>query len=372
MTRYTIKQIADALGAEAAGDLTLEITSVNEPKIASANELALAMEEAYGEAVKNGAANAAILWAGADWQALGLKAAIFAPRSRYVLSGVTQVFEKRIDIAQGIHPSCVIDPSAKIGANPAIGPFVVIGAGAQLGDNIRIAPHVSVAEGAVIGDNALLHSGVRIGARVEIGDDFIAQPNAVVGGDGFSYVTPQPGAIEEARKSGTISSSSQTPGFARINSLGTVIIGDRVELGAACVVDRGTIANTVIGNGSKLDSHVLVGHNVIVGENCLMCGQVGVGGSSVVGDRVILGGKCGVADHVTIGSDVIAAGKAGISSNVPPKRVIMGNPAVKMETNIESYKAIRRLPRLVKKVAALEEALNSVLQNGIFKDEGNR
>ncbi len=355
MTHYKIKDIATALGAEAEGNLDLIVTAVNQPQLTGADELALAMEETYSDALQEGNAKAAVVWDGADWKTLGLEAAIFAPRSRYVLSGVTRVFEKKPQIGSGIHPTAVVDPTAKIGANPSIDPFVVIGANVTLGDNIRIASHVSIAEDAVIGDNALVLQGARIGARVHIGDDFIAQPNCVVGADGFSFVTPQPGAIEEARKTGTISAASETAGFARINSLGAVVIGDRVEIGACSTVDRGTIANTVIGNGTKLDNIVQIGHNVVIGENCLLCGNVGVGGSTVVGDRVILGGKCGVADHVTIGSDVIAAGKAGISSNVPPKRVIMGNPAVKMETNVEIYKATRRLPRLVAKVAALEK-----------------
>ena len=368
MTRYTIKEIADALGTEAVGDLSLEIIAMSEPQSANADELALAMEESYSEALQDGAAQAAILWQGADWQALGLKAAIFAPRSRYVLSGVSQFFERKIDIADGIHPTAIIDPTAKIGKNPAIGPFVVIGAGVQLGDNIGIASHCSIAEGANIGDDALLHQGVRISARVRIGNGFIAQSNAVVGADGFSYVTPKPGAVEEARKSGVISDASKTTGFARINSLGSVVIGDRVELGAGCTIDRGTIANTIIGDGTKLDNLVHLGHNVTLGQHCLLCGQVGVAGSVTIGDRVVLGGQVGVADHVNIGSDVIAAGKSGISSNVPPKRLIMGNPAVKMETNIESYKAIRRLPRLVAKVAALE----TTLKKAIFRDDDKK
>lgn len=364
MTRYSIKDIAQALGAEAAGDLSLEVTTVNEPQSATMDELALAMEETYAEALQQGAAQAAILWAGADWQALGLKAAIFAPRSRYVLSGATQFFEKKIDIATGIHPSSIIDPSAKIGKNSAIGPFVVIGSDVKIGDNARIASHCSIAEDTVIGNDVLLHSGVRIGARIQIGNGFICQSNTVVGVDGFSYVTPKPGSVEEARATGVISKASQTAGFARINSLGSVIIGDRVEMGASSAIDRGTVSNTKIGNGTKLDNMVHVGHNVIVGENCLLCGQVGIAGSAMVGDRVVLAGQTGVADHVTIGSDVIAAGKTGISSNVPPNRVIMGNPAVKMETNVASYKAVRRLPHLVAKVAALEKIVFKTDEKG--------
>lgn len=355
MAGFTVGQIAEALGAEAVGDLSLQISSVNEPGLAKAGELALAMEKSYADALEQGAAHVAVLWPGADWQSLGLKAAIFAPRSRYVLSGISHVFEKPIPIEPGIHTTAVIDPTAKIGKNASIGPFVVIGAHAVIGSNARIASHVSIGGDVVIGSDPLIYQGVRIGARVRIGERFICQPNAVIGGDGFSFVTPKPGAIEEARKTGVISKASQTPGFARINSLGSVLIGDDVEIGSCSTIDRGTVANTRVGNGTKIDNLVVLGHNVVVGEHCLLCGNVGIGGSTVIGDRVVLGGKCGVADHVSVGSDVIAAGKAGISSNVPPKRVIMGNPAVKMEANIESYKAIRRLPRLIEKIAALEK-----------------
>ncbi|MCL4125731.1 UNVERIFIED_CONTAM: hypothetical protein GTU68_009064 [Idotea baltica] len=274
---------------------------------------------------------------------MGLKAAIIAPRSRYVLSGVSYIFEHKPEIASGVHPTAIVDPTAKIGANAAIGPFCVIGARVVIGDNLRMVGHCTIGEDAQIGDDALLYSGVRIGARVNIGNGFISQSNAVVGADGFSYVTPQ-------------------PGFARINSLGAVHLGDNVELGANCTIDRGTIANTTIGNGTKLDNLVHIGHNVVIGQTCLICGQVGIAGSSVIGDRVVLGGQVGVADHINIGSDVIAAGKSGISSHVPSGRVMMGNPAMKMDLNIQSYTALRRLPRLAAKVADLQKSVSKILE----------
>ncbi|MCP5074031.1 MAG: UDP-3-O-(3-hydroxymyristoyl)glucosamine N-acyltransferase [Rhodobacteraceae bacterium] len=364
MTRFTVGDIAMQLGAEADGDQTLKVAGVAEPQSADPDTLALAMDESYAPALKAGNAQAAVLWQGADWRALGLKAAIFAPRSRYVLSGVSYVFEHKPDIEPGIHPTAIVDATAEIGANASIGPFVVIGARVKLGNHARILSHCSVAEDAVIGDNALLHSGVRIGARVQIGNDFIAQCGCVIGVDGFAYVTPKPGAVEEARATGRITQVSQTKGFARINSLGSVIIGNRVEVGANSTVDRGTIANTTIGDGTKLDNLVHVGHNVTVGEHCLLCGQVGIAGSSNIGDRVVLGGQVGVADHLTIGSDVIAAGKSGISSHVPSGSLMMGSPAMKMDLNIASYKALRRLPRLVAKVAKLEKAIFKTGENG--------
>jgi UDP-3-O-[3-hydroxymyristoyl] glucosamine N-acyltransferase len=360
MAQFTVQQVAEAIGAEFVGDGDFLVTALAEPSKANLDELALAMEPKYEEDLRGSKAGAAIVWPDADWQELGLKAAIFAPRSRYVLSGVTEVFDRPIALEVGIHPTACIDPTAKIGADAAIGPFVVVGPRVRIGDRARIAAHCSVSEDAVIGDDLLLYAGVRIGPRVQIGDGFICQSNAVIGADGFSYVTPKPGAIEEAKAHGKISEMGQTQGFVRINSLGSVVVGDRVEMGANCSIDRGTIANTTIGNGTKLDNQVHIGHNVTVGENCLLCGQVGVAGSVKIGDRVVLGGQVGVADHLTIASDVIAAGKSGISSNVPPGQVIMGNPAIRMDLNVESYKAYRRLPRLVAKVAGLEKTISKL------------
>jgi UDP-3-O-[3-hydroxymyristoyl] glucosamine N-acyltransferase len=354
---HRIGDIAAALGAEVAGDPDFEISGPAEPGTAAEDQLALAMDPAYADAVTQTKARAAIVWPGADWQALGLKAVIFAPRSRYAMSGVTRVFEKKPHIEPGIHPSAIIDPTAEIGENAAIGPLVVIGPQVRIGKNARILAHSIIAESAVIGDDVLLYQRVTIGARVRIGDRFIGQPGCVVGADGFSFVTPQPGALEEARATGQISEASRTQGFARINSIGAVRIGDDVEVGANTTIDRGTIADTTIGNGTKLDNLVQIGHNVQLGSICLICGQSGVAGSTVIGDRVIVGGHSAIADHLTVGSDVIISGKAGVASNVPSGRVMMGNPAMKMELNVASYKALRRLPRWMEKMEAMQKRL---------------
>ncbi|MEM6620083.1 MAG: UDP-3-O-(3-hydroxymyristoyl)glucosamine N-acyltransferase [Pseudomonadota bacterium] len=354
---FTIAEIARELGAEAVGETALSVASVAEPQTARDDQLALAMDPTYGDALDQGAAVAAVVWDGADWQGLGLKAAIFAPRSRYVLAGVTRVFEVPPVIGPGVHPTAVIDDTARIGAGAAIGPFAVVGARAVIGADARIGAHAVIGEDAVIGAAPLLHPRVTVGARVTIGDGFICQAGTVIGVDGFSYVTPKPGAVEEARATGRITEASRTEGFARINSLGSVRLGNAVEMGANCTIDRGTIADTIIGDGTKLDNLVHVGHNVTLGRHCLLCGQVGIAGSSTIGDRVVLGGQVGVADHVNVGSDVVAAGKSGISSHVPAGRIMMGNPAMKMQLNVEAYKALRRLPRLVAKVARLEKTV---------------
>ncbi len=354
---HTVEEIAKALAAKAVGALSLQIIAPAEPQDATADQLALAMDPKYADALTAGQAKAAVLWDGADWQALGLEAAIFVPRPRYALAGINRIFDTPPMVA-GIHPSSVIEADAEIGPNAAIGPFVYIGHGVKIGANARILSHCSISEHALIGDNSLLHSGTRIGARVRIGNDFISQPNADIGSDGFSFVTPQPGAIEEARQMTQVTAQDNPAEFTRINSLGTVIIGDRVEVGANTTIDRGTISDTVIGDGTKIDNLVQIGHNCRIGKNCLLCGQVGLAGSVMMGDGVILAGQVGVADHITIGNNVVVAAASAVLSNVPSNRTMMGTPAVKMETNVENYKAIRRLPRLFQKVDNLQKLVS--------------
>jgi UDP-3-O-[3-hydroxymyristoyl] glucosamine N-acyltransferase len=354
---HRLRDIAAALGAEAAGDLDIMIERASEPANARAQDLALAMDPRYADGLALGKANAAILWAGADWQRMGLKAAIFAPRSRFAMAGLTRHLDPGPAIAAGIHPMALVDPSAKIGDGAAIGPFVVIGADVVIGTGARIASHVSIAEGAQIGANALILQGARIGARVVIGDRFICQPGAVIGSDGFSFVTAEKSDVEEIRETLGKRTEIHSQSWTRIHSLGSVTIGDDVEMGANSCIDRGTIRDTVIGSGTKLDNLVHIAHNVQVGRDCLFCGLVGVAGSVRIGDRVVLGGKVGVSDNIFVGDDVIAGGGTLILTNAPAGRVLLGYPAMKMDTHIELQKALRRLPRLAARVAAIEAVM---------------
>jgi len=351
----TVQTIAQSLGVECAGDKDLVIDRASEPAAAGPRDLALAMDKSYLDALAAGAAEAAVLWQGADWQALGLKAAIFVSRPRFAMAGITAVFDRAPVIDAGIHATAVIHPTAVIGEGAAIGPFVVIGPNASIGARARLLSHVTISEDAVIGDDALIYSGVRIGSRVVIGDRFIAHFNSVVGSDGFSFVTLEPNAAEEARSSFEASGTAKPQSYHRIASTASVKVGDDVELGASSTLDKGTVADTVIGDGTKIDNHVQVGHNVRIGRDCLLCAHAAVAGSSVLGDRVILGGQAGVGDHLVLGDDVIAAGATAILSNVPAGRVMMGYPAMPMKQNIAAYKALRRLPRLVVKINDLQK-----------------
>ena len=317
---HKIADIAKALGAEAFGDTALVIQTAAEPASAGPNDLALAMSPAYGEALKAGRARAAVIWPGADWQALGLEAAIVVPRARLAMARLTGFLDDRKFGGAGVHPSAVVAPDVEIGDDVGIGPFVVIGAGAKIGAGSRIGAHASIAPGVVIGPDCLVLDGVRLRRKVRIGARAILHPNAVVGADGFSFVSEAESNVERARRD--LGNAEivvpQDATWHRIHSLGGVEIGDDVEIGANSSVDAGTIRPTRIGSGTKIDNLVQIAHNVTIGENAVIISQVALAGSCSIGDRTVIAGQSAVAGHIRVGSDVVIAGLAEASCSTPP------------------------------------------------------
>jgi UDP-3-O-[3-hydroxymyristoyl] glucosamine N-acyltransferase len=354
---YTIADIAAALGADHFGDGKLRITSVAEPQAAGPDDLAMATDASYAEKLSEGAARAAVLWQGADWQALGLKAAIVPKRPRYAMSGLTRLMDAGQGFAPGIHPSAIIDPSAEIAEDVSIGPLTVVAAGARIGAGSVIGPQCYIGWNAQLGPRAFLREQVSIGARVTVGADFWAQPGVRLGGDGFSFVTEEKSGIEAVRETLGDTQDTTAQGWTRIHSLGAVTIGDNVDLGACVTIDNGTIRDTRVGDGCKMDNFVHIGHNVVIGNDCLICGHSGVAGSTRVGNNVVLGGMTGVSDNIFIGDRVITGGGTKVLSSIPAGRVVLGYPATKMDRQIEIFKAVRRLPRIVADVAALQKAV---------------
>lgn len=359
---FTLAEIAAAIGQSCAGDGSIRITHAAEPATAGPEALALASTPEYAAGLAQGSARAALLWSGADWRALGLAGAILPDRPRYAMAALTATLDPGQGYAPGIHPTAIIDPSAQIGADAAIGPYCVIGPGARIGAGSVLGPHVVVGSDARIGPGAVIHPHVSIGARVCIGARLVAQPGAQIGGDGFSFVTPEPSDAERARaaiagEAGAGAAAVQP--WARIHSLGAVQLGDDVEVGANATIDRGTVRDTALGDGCKLDNLVQIGHNVIAGRHCLFCAQAAVAGSAVIGDGVVLGGKSGVSDNITVGDRAVLGGASVVLSNVPAGRVMLGYPATKIDSHIESYKALRRLPRALRDIASLKKAVSN-------------
>jgi UDP-3-O-[3-hydroxymyristoyl] glucosamine N-acyltransferase len=208
--------------------------------------------------------------------------------------------------------------------------------------------NVSIGADVSIGENGLVYSGVRIGDRVSIGDRAIIHFNATIGSDGFSFLPV----------TGTGKGQPQ-----RVHSLGDVVIGHDVEIGAASTIARATLESTRIGHGTKIDNQVQIAHNVQIGESCLICGMVGIAGSAVIGDRVLLGGGVGIADHIKIGSDAIVAAGSGVGTSVAAGEKVSGYPAIPHERSVELFMFLSRHKRLLRdldEVKARVAAINPV------------
>ena len=357
---HTIEEIAEALGAKALGALDLQITGAAEPADAGPTDLALATSEKYAAGLARGQARAALLWEGADWQALGLDAAIIPTRPRYAMAGLTATLDPGHGYATGIHPTAIIGEDVELGKDVSVGAYAVIGNGARIGAGSTLAPQTYVGIDTVIGAGALLHPGVRIGPRVTIGARFTAHPGACIGMDGFSFVTPEQNAVEKGRASLGEDVAAEAQSWVRIHSLGATVIGDDVEIGCNSSVDAGTIRPTRVGNGTKIDNLCHIGHNCVIGNDCLFAAMVGIAGSTTIGNNVVLGGQVGVTDNTTVGDGVVAGGAAVILSKVPAGRMVLGYPAVKMDTHVDMYKAQRRLPRMMEEFAEMKARLDAL------------
>jgi UDP-3-O-[3-hydroxymyristoyl] glucosamine N-acyltransferase len=355
-----LSEIAAALNGELVGDGSIEITRAVHPAEAESEaDLALAMDKALLKALDAGKARAAVVAEGAAVPEGLLDGYVVIKRPRYAMAGLTGMFEIPVHAPDGIHPSAFVEPGATVAGDVRIGAFTYVAEGAVVEAGTILMSNVTIGAEARIGPGSLLHPGARIGERVRIGARAIIHHNASIGADGFSFVTPEVGSAEQARGGGD-TVTAQNDLLTRINSLGTVILGDDVEVGACTSIDRGTISATRIGNSTKIDDLVMIGHNVVVGENCMICGQVGIAGSATVGDRVVLAGQVGVADHVTIGSDVVVAARSGVAMSLPDRMVAMGTPAIGRAEATEIYLYQRRLKRLFRDVGEMKQQLNSI------------
>ena len=346
MRSRSLRSIAEAIGGRAVGDGGFRVRRPRHPaEVENCFDLALAMDPRLEEALLKSGARAAVLSEGADWRALGLDGAVMVGHARFAMAGVTEVFARAPEIAAGVHSTAVVHPTAALGASVAIGPFAEVGAGARIGDRSRVLGNATIAAEASVGVDCLVHPGVRVGDRVRIGDRAIIHPNACIGVDGFSFLPPNIDRVAEAKAGRPAPPSDGGGRVRRVHSLGSVRIGNDVEIGANCAIDRGTVADTVIGSGTKLDNLVHIAHNVRVGEHCLICGQVGVAGSAEIGDRCILGGQVGVGDHVVIGADCVIGGKAMVGRRVRAGRMLVGWASLERDEFHAVFRAIRRLAR---------------------------
>lgn len=238
----------------------------------------------------------------------------------------------------GIHGSAVVDPSARVPATATVGPLCVVEAGAIVGERAHLQAQVFVGRGATVGEDSWLMPGVVVAAECEVGQRVRLQPGVVIGSDGFGY------EFVGGRHD-------------KVPQVGTVVIGDDVEIGANSTLDRARFSRTIVGEGTKIDNLVQIAHNVVIGRHCLLCSQVGISGSTTLQDYVVLGGQAGVGGHITLGKGMKAGGQAGITSDVAPGSFVNGTPAIPYLLERRIAVLHQRLPDLFRRVDALAEAI---------------
>ena len=224
----------------------------------------------------------------------------------------------------GIHPTALVDPSATIAASAEIGPHATIGAHAIIADTVRIGPHSTIGPGVVIGP------GTDIGAHVSLSHAILGHsvrilPGARIGQEGFGFAPDGQG------------------GFVSVPQLGRVLIHDRAEIGANVTIDRGSLRDTVIGPGTRIDNLVQLGHNVRLGRGCVLVSQSGISGSTTLGDYVQVAGQAGLTGHLTVGDRARIGAQAGVMENVPAGASIVGSPAQPVREFFQHVMALRRL-----------------------------
>ena len=329
---YKLSEINHIIGGilNFAGE-DIVIKKLAPPKLADAKTLALAITEEEITNLAETEAKAAIVPLGVSIENIST---IEVERPKLAMMKLLHLFYIPVDAQPGIHITAVVDSTATIGQNVSIGPNVVIGRDVVIGDNTKILANTYIGKFTKIGINCLFHAGVNIGDCAKIGNNVIIHHNTSIAADGFSFITESPGTIEVSRQQGKVEGDFTNQKIYKIPSLGSVTIGDNVEIGANSCIDSGTVENTVVGKGTKIDHHCHIGHNVIIGKNCIITAKVVIGGSTIIGDDVWIGPNSTILNKITIGNNVYVGSQTNVIKDVPDNIVVVGNPAKIIRENI--------------------------------------
>jgi len=331
----TLAELARMLAGELVGPGEMVIQGVNTLEEAGPGEIAFFAHPRYRKQLETTRASAVVV-----------SAHLPAPDRPYIrvanaylaLAQLLEFFYPKSEPVLGVHPLATLGRNPRLGQRVSIYPGAVLGDEVELGDGVRIYPGVYVGDGVKIGAESILYPQVTIYPGVTLGRRVIIHAGSVIGSDGFGYAFDG----QKHRK---------------IPQVGGVVIEDEVEIGANVTIDRGTIGNTVIKQGTKIDNLVQIAHNVVVGEHSIIVAQVGISGSTRLGRGVMLGGQSGLVGHIQVGDGARVAAKAGVSKDVPRQAIISGFVGLPHTRWKRMEAALRRLPRLEERVRWLEQAL---------------
>jgi UDP-3-O-[3-hydroxymyristoyl] glucosamine N-acyltransferase len=341
VTVHTVRSLAELVGGVVLGDgADAVITGVNNLKAASPAEIAFLGSAKYRPVAEASRAGAILAAPDDAAQLAGTRIQVAKPNDAF--DRIAKLFAPPpVRYEPGVHPTAVVAPDAVLGPGVSIQPHVVIGARARIGAGTIIGASTFIGEECTIGENCMIYPLVFIRERCVIGSRVILGSCVVVGSDGFGY------EFKDGR-------------HVRIAHSGIVQIDDDVEIGPACTIDRARIGKTHIGEGTKINNLVMIGHNVTIGAHSIIVSQTGISGSTSVGRGVVLAGQVGLAGHITVGDRATVTAQSGITKDVPAGAVLSGRHARPLREALKLEALVGRLPELLDRIKALEEKIKSL------------
>jgi UDP-3-O-[3-hydroxymyristoyl] glucosamine N-acyltransferase len=332
--KMTAKELANTIGVTVEGDAGLELDSVTAPEHATSSSLIYVESAKHAERATASKANCVIA---GERIALPGKTVIRSPQPKVAFAKAAALLIESPAIADGLHPTAIVSATTKLGQNVSIGAYAVVEDGVHIGNGTQIGAHSVIGAACWVGENCRVHPRVTLYPRVRLGNFVEIHSGAVIGADGFGY------AFDGQR-------------YWKFPQAGIVEIADYVEIGANSTIDRGSLDNTRIAEGVKVDNLVHVGHNVQVGAHTVIAAQTGISGSSKLGHHVVCGGQVGIADHCTLEDQSIAGAQAGIPTGktIRTGQTVWGTPARPLDKFKEAYFWFARLPELVERIKKLE------------------
>jgi len=334
---YILADIAKRIGAVVQGDEQCEISGIATLADATAGQIAFLANSKYSEQLASTKASAVIVTKAEATQCQCNALVMDNPYMGYAL--VAQLLDTTPKPASQIHPSAIIDEGAIIGEDVTIGANAVIETGVSIADGVSIGAGSFIGIAAQIGLNTTIWANVSIYHGVEIGENCLVQANTVIGSDGFGY-------------------ANNKGNWVKIPQLGTVIIGDNVEIGASTTIDRGALGNTIIHNGVILDNQIQIAHNVVIGENTAMAACSVIAGSTEIGKNCVIAGLVGINGHIKIADGSVFTGMTMVTKSIEEAGVYSsGMPCQPNKTWHKNNARIRKLEALTKRVSAVEKEL---------------